>query len=31
MDKNNFSQKLAELTALAAANENKLQVGTLTP
>ena len=23
MDKNNFSQKLAELTALAAANENK--------
>ena len=26
MDKNNFSQKLAELTALAAANENKLQM-----
>ena len=26
MDKNNFSQKLAELTALAAASENKLQM-----
>ena len=26
MDKNNFSQKLAELTALAAASENKLQI-----
>lgn len=26
MDKNNFSQKLAELTALAAVSENKLQM-----
>ena len=26
MDKNNFSQKLAELTALAAASENKPQM-----